>query len=305
MRFLKYVLFCLLFLGMTWPTETWNAQSAVIQCGDIVEGEFPPEHVFIEYDVSLSPGDTITVSGATIGSTLQFSIMLFDPSKRNALASSESNSALLALASNRPTITSPVLSATGKYTIRLSNGNQDQSGGKYYFAGGGVYTIRVGCTLRDGQVIEPGQPVDNTDSSGSNSELSPERFDGYGFPGLAPVGFQDAFVFPLQTGQSMQGQIPVSGQGVLIYTFTGEAGAVIDLSFARVAGNLNLGLVVLRGKNEVIFQTSMSRSSILQTRFDLPDSDEYTIGVFRIDSAVENLASLKATNFELTVMIYR
>lgn len=305
MRFLKCVVFCLLVLGIAWPTGTWNAQSTVIQCGDIVEGEFPPEHVFIEYGISLSPGDMITVSGATVGSTLQFSIMLFDPSNRNAIASSESNNAILALASNRPSITSPVLSATGKYTIRLSNGNQDQSGGKYYFAGGGAYTLRVGCTLRDGQVIEPGQPIDNSDPSGSPSALSPESFDGYGFPGLSPVGFQDAFVFPLQTGQSMQGRIPVSGQGVLVYTFTGEAGAVIDLSFARVAGNLNLGLVVLKGKNEVIFQTSMARSSILRTRFDLPASDEYTIGVFRVDSAVGSLSSLEATNFELTVMIDR
>ncbi|MDX1992250.1 MAG: hypothetical protein SF029_07665, partial [bacterium] len=57
----------------------------------------------------------------------------------------------------------------------------------------------------------------------------------------------------------------------------------LDLSFTRISGNLNLGLVVLYGDNTVVFQASLITSQTLSTRFILPETGTYTIGIFRID----------------------
>jgi hypothetical protein len=63
----------------------------------------------------------------------------------------------------------------------------------------------------------------------------------------------------------------------------------LDLSYTRVSGNMNLGLVVLSESNAVFFQASLVTSAALSTRFTLPAAGQYTIGVFRI-SLVEPAA---------------
>jgi hypothetical protein len=54
------------------------------------------------------------------------------------------------------------------------------------------------------------------------------------------------------------------------------------LSYTRASGNMNLGLVVLSENNEVLFQASLVTPKSLATTFTLPDTGQYTIGVFRI-----------------------
>lgn len=71
-------------------------------------------------------------------------------------------------------------------------------------------------------------------------------------------------------------------QGDLGFTLNATAGDTLDLSYARVSGNMNLGLVVLSANNDVFFQASLVTSESLTTTFTLPEAGEYTIGVFRI-----------------------
>jgi hypothetical protein len=121
-------------------------------------------------------------------------------------------------------------------------------------------------------------------------------FTGTGFPGLAPVDFADAVTVPLLLDEKMTGVIPLDNQ-ILGFTLDAAAGDTLDLSYTRVSGNMNLGLVVLSENNEVFFQASLVTSESLSTRFTLPVAGPYTIGVFRI-SLVEP-AEVEPTVFQL------
>ena len=96
--------------------------------------------------------------------------------------------------------------------------------------------------------------------------------------------------------------IPLDNQ-ILGFTLDANADDVLDLSYKRKSGNLNLGLVVLSATNQVVFQASLVTSESLATRFTLPEAGQYTIGVFRINlvnpdkpqpTAFQLLASLNA-----------
>ena len=121
-------------------------------------------------------------------------------------------------------------------------------------------------------------------------------FTGTGFPGLAPVDFADAVTIPLLLDEKMTGVIPLDNQ-ILGFTLDAAAGNTLDLSYTRVSGNMNLGLVVLSASNEVFFQASLVTSASLATQFTLPAAGQYTIGVFRI-SLVEP-AEVEPTVFQL------
>jgi hypothetical protein len=94
----------------------------------------------------------------------------------------------------------------------------------------------------------------------------------------------------------MTGVIPLDNQ-ILGFTVDAAAGDSLDLSYTRVSGNMNLGLVVLSAKNEVFFQASLVTSDSLTTRFSLPQAGQYTIGIFRI-SLVEP-AQVEPTVFQI------
>ena len=170
----------------------------------------------------------------------------------------------------RPSVETGILSERGLYSIWVESG------------GSGIYSLYVGCTLRDGTVINPGDNVPE--------ELPPIQpptpytsFSGIGFPGLNPVDFGNAFRVPFNLGHVNEGEIPPTGDTVLGYKFEATSGNVLELSYTRISGNLNLGLVVLSADNQVVFQTSLVTSDTLSTRFTLPITGEYTIGIFRID----------------------
>jgi len=96
----------------------------------------------------------------------------------------------------------------------------------------------------------------------------------------------------------MTGVIPTSNE-ILGFILDATAGDTLDLSYTRVSGNMNLGLVVLSEDNEAFFQASLVTSEALATTFTLPDTGQSTIGVFRI-SLVEPEA-VKPTVFQLQV----
>ncbi len=143
-------------------------------------------------------------------------------------------------------------------------------------------------------------PVTTVTSTTTTTAPEP-AFSGIGFPGLAPVDFAAAFRLPLQMGTANQGEIPPAGNAVLGFTFDANAGDKLDLSFTRVSGNLNLGLVVLSADNKVVFQASLVTSEMLTTRFMLPSAGQYTIGVFRIDLLPPE--NPEATAFQVQAMV--
>ncbi len=132
----------------------------------------------------------------------------------------------------------------------------------------------------------------------STIPTSASDFSGVGFPGLAPIDFTDAVTVPLILDEAITGIMPLNNQ-ILGFTLDAAAGDTLDLSYTRVSGNMNLGLVVLSAENEVFFQASLVTSASLATQFILPAAGQYTIGVFRI-SLVEP-AAVEPTVFQLKV----
>jgi hypothetical protein len=207
-----------------------------------------------------------------------------------------------------------VLGAQGSYYITLFNGqwtnasllgNGGDSGGNFYTDGKGIgaLTLNVGCTLANGKIIKAGD-FDKSNSSGSANTSTSNTgtvpaFSGNGFPGLQPVDFSDVAKVPLVLGQAQSGAISTKNSDVLGFTFNGKANDVLDLTFTRVSGNLNVGLVVLSSDNKVVFQASLITSKTLNTQFIVPYDGTYTIGVFRIDLLAPSKP--EATAFQLAV----
>jgi hypothetical protein len=94
------------------------------------------------------------------------------------------------------------------------------------------------------------------------------------------------------------GTITPGNSDITAFNFEANAGDVMQLDFNRLAGNLNLGLVILSANNEVVFQSSLVTSQTLSTRLTLPSAGQYTIGVFRIDLLPP--ANPEATAFQIT-----
>lgn len=268
----------LLFLIMS--TYISHAQGTTVECGSIIEAEFTPGNTTHNYIISLVPGDVLTIRTEAVGDLLNVNIGVRDPQNHSVGSSLNYG----------PTenLTTPVLSARGNYTIQPFSLNNHA----------GIYTLYIGCTLRDGTVIEPGDIPSSAQSTTTQTNASVvPTFSGVGFPGLAPVDFATVARIPLTAGTPMTAAITPTGGEILGYTLELAAGDVIDLSFTRLSGNLNLGLVVLSANNEVAFQASLVTSQTLTTRFTLPSAGQYTIGVFRIDLLPP--ASPEATAFQI------
>ena len=193
-------------------------------------------------------------------------------------------------ASRNPSIGTGILTR-GTHTIRVQN------------YGIGPYKLYIGCVTVNGEV-KPGDipqpdptpaPLPTATPRSALPDTS-STFTGTGFPGLAPVDFADAVTVPLLLDKEMIGVIPLDNQ-ILGFTLDATAGDTLDLSYTRVSGNMNLGLVVLSESNEVFFQASLVTSASLATQFTLPAAGQYTIGVFRI-SLVEP-AEVESTVFQL------
>lgn len=98
-------------------------------------------------------------------------------------------------------------------------------------------------------------------------------------------------------GTPMSAAITPAGGETIGFTFDANAGDTLDLSFTRLSGNLNLGLAVLSANNEVVYQASLVTSQTMTTRFTLPSTGRYSIGVFRIDLLPP--AAPEATAFQI------
>ncbi len=253
-------------------------------CGDIIEGEFSVNHEQHQYLLNLSVGDEVDASIVAFGEQLKTAIFIQGPtglvfaiSDDPTGINSRGQYTRLRVESN-PKVASGVLSARGNYTIIVNN--YSWTGFLGDTGGIGAYNVFIGCTLRDGTRIEPGSepPPDVVDSTPPTPS-----FTGYGFPGLPSVDFTSAFILPYTPGTPFPGQIPATGPGVIGFTLNAAANDTLDLKFDRTSGNLNLGVVVLFGQDQVLFYGGLIASNTLSTTLTLPSEGQYTIGVFRVD----------------------
>jgi hypothetical protein len=119
-----------------------SAQDAIatkVNCGDTIEGEFISQSTEQIYTVTIAPGDKLKVGVIPIGNYLETRIYIYDPVGGVIYPGYNYNF------SKTPVVETDVLSARGDYAIYVANHQN-----------AGVYTLYVGCTLRDGTVIEAG-----------------------------------------------------------------------------------------------------------------------------------------------------
>jgi hypothetical protein len=135
--FCSYRLASLLILviqGFALVLAQGTAVATELECGASVEGEFTQSGEKQAYTVAMNPGDKLNVSVTPVGDYLEVRFVVYDPLNSVVLQGDNARSG-----------ETRVLSARGDYTIQVFPGRS-----------AGVYTLFVGCTLRDGTVIEPG-----------------------------------------------------------------------------------------------------------------------------------------------------
>ncbi len=277
MRFALLVLFTCVFAISTNLVIAQSGSATPIQCGAIVQGETDIQNGDY-YALNLLPGDVLNVNLVGISKTESIYV--------NVSTQSGGELAWAYPEGGHAEFDNLVLTATGTYII---NARAD-----------GAYTLYVGCVSRTGTEIAPGESPSNTTTS-TVATIAPPAFSGTGFPGLPPVDFSSVALIPIQSAQPITGGIAPTGNVIIGYTLSVNSGDTVDLSFQRMSGNLNLGLVVLSSDNEVVFQTSLVTSTSLDTKFVIPTSGMYTIGIFRI--GLLKLANPAPTSFQITATV--
>lgn len=279
-RFTFVMSIVLLFVFSVFP-QSLQAQNAVpVVCGDIVEASFTAPESFVTFALELSAGDMFYVETQRLGDSLRFNVWrganlgtaIFAPAGGVIISGSRLDVGFADFVDDIRMETG-ILDETGEYAIRLLNNDI-----------AGTFQLRVGCTLRDGTVIEPGDTV-SADSSSNNgvSVQIPAEFSGFGFIGLAPVDFSGGIELPLALGQP---QVAPVASDVALYTYAAGEGEVATLSISRASGDISIGVTVInRDTNEIIFLGGLPSSNNLSVELTFPAAGTYAIGLFRLDTA--------------------
>jgi hypothetical protein len=283
-------------LSTTLAQEIIRQDPIDINCGDIIESEFTLSHEQQRYVLKMSPGDQIAVSVVPLGDHLKTAAFLYDMALEAVFAISDKEGRLfegkyyVLSTETNPQVSSGVLSASGEYLIAVINyawvDALKNSGGL------GLYTLYVSCTLRDGTVINAGDTLSAVENPAQ--EPAPDTAPVSVSSPLVPTDLSNAAQIPLILDTPLTGII--TSNEVIGFTFDSQGSETIDLSFARVSGNLNLGIVVLSESNQVLFYGGLIASEFLSTKLTLP-AGQYTIGVFRIDLIPP--ATPEATTFQV------
>lgn len=122
-----------------------GASDITVRCGDIVEGEFEHNDERHNFYINMNPGDVLYFVAVPVGDFLRFYARVHDPSGNEILFTDSSHMGARR-AVQKLKGTTGTLSARGIYEIRLFN------------AYTGIYSFHIGCILRDGTEIAPGQP---------------------------------------------------------------------------------------------------------------------------------------------------
>jgi len=258
-----------------------------IQCGTVLEAELTVDNTAHFYSIQLSAGDTIIVRIDPIGQIIDYALDINDPRDHRIHNAGW-------YYDGRESENSVEVSATGQYAIKIyGDTGRDPIG---------AYTLSVGCALRNGTVISPGDIVLPSEPVGPTIPEAPSwTTPEFGFAGLPPVDFAGAARLPIPAGIPMTGAVTPTGGEILGYALQGNAGDVVELTFTRLSGNLNLGLIVLSEGNELAFQASLITTTTLSTQFTLPSTGEYTAGVFRVDLLAP--AVPEATAFQIQAVV--
>lgn len=285
-----------------------SAQGAIsVECGTILDDEFTEIKEQNLYTIDLEAGTQLNVTGVPLGDTLTFVSAVYAPDDSNIAYSNSFNSIAWTEREEDKEITSPtgIVSANGTYTIVVANGDLYLPDMTFYGnrkGGVGTYTIYIGCTLRNGTVIEPGdtaspeesQPI-NTDQSFITSSPS---FSGYGFPGLPSRDFSKGIEIPLVLNQPQTA--PIGGDVIAVYTYEASSGETETLSISRISGDISIGVAVInKADNEIIFIGGLSASNNLSVDLAFPVNGTYGIGLFRLDTT-NHLDTSGAVQIKLT-----
>ena len=290
-----FVLTAALVIACSTLISVLEAKESVVavECGDIIEGEFTDTKEGHIYEIAMEPGDRVDFSIVPVGEYLRWIIRIYDPGGSNIF-----NKAIGCSLPSTSAGKTGVLSGRGVYKIRISNFLRCAGNGTL-----GVYTLHIGCTLRDGNVIKPGfspRSAPPSKPSSAPSKTIPEDFKG--FPGLAPIDFSDSAFPKLSLGIPLEGTIS-TGNEVFGYRFDANQGESVDLNFKKESGNLNLGLVLLDQRSQVVFHSSLVITKTLTARLLLPTTGEYTLGVVRIELLPPSAPS--TTSFTVEISRFR
>ncbi len=274
-RMSAFVLLLMLFFSV--PLVSGQKVPTPLQCGQIIESEANQQYDEQKYSIILAPGDSVDVSSETVGDYMRLSLILEAPTT-GVVAASYRNSYLHGAGwppqynSDTASFETDTLSERGNYILTVRANSP------------GLYILFIGCQLRDGTVIGPGDITTLQESAEAPvANIHPLSVPTFGFAGLTPVDFASTVRLPVSTGAPITGGITPTGGEILGYLINGNKDDIAELQFTRLSGNLNLGLVVLSENNTLVFQASLITSSILTTQFTLPSTGEYTIGIFRVD----------------------
>jgi hypothetical protein len=240
----------------------------------------------------MDAGDMLEFSVAPIGDYLQWVAYVSEPGGHVIFNGKNGSSCTMP---NNTSINTGILSGRGQYYISIWN-YVCRSSGRH-----GVYSLHLGCSLRDGTKVKPGArrlPPPSTPSP--NPKTAPTReskelpSDFKGFPGLAPIDFSGSAFPKLSLGIPLEGTISTEGE-VFGYHFDAKRGDSVQLTYRRTSGSLNLGLVLLDRHDKIVFQCSLVTTETLATLLELPTTGQYTVGVARIE--LLNPPDLSATSF--------
>lgn len=275
-RIFPVLMLLAILLGMSAPLPAQAQTLPPINCGDIIQVETNASLPRAEYQVQAPAGTLLTGRIEPVG-TINIAMALYGYERviwsRNETGAGETELINVAISSSNPDLVVAVYDSSYEdlraATIRAY----------------GAFTIYLGCTLRDGTVINPG------DSAGG-------AFEGVGFPGLPSMDFTGGVTVPFMLDAPNAGGINPGFDSVFGFTLDASAGDRFDLTFMRTSGNLNLGLAVLAPDNTVVYQASLVNAERMNTLFTFPVAGQYTIGVWKMDIAAPTAP--ENTSFQLT-----
>jgi hypothetical protein len=285
--YLSVVLLLLVFLSVNFV----NAQDInrvpplEITCGDIIEGEFVTALEERTYTLNAAAGTTVDIAVNAISDQPRFIAMVTDPSNfgiaiRDGQMRSGRDGYYIVNVQSQVQIEDLILAATGAYTIRLANFEfsvYSFEANRYSFprpeGGVGAYTLTINCIDRNGNPILP--PEQSPDPLPAPVQPTASLI-----PDLSSVA-----LIPLIAGVPMGGGVAIDPGAPTAYIIEGSEGQQLTLSLQRLAGNLNLGVVVLAPNNEALSFASLIGGGELSLSATLPTSGSYTVGIFRVDIA--------------------
>lgn len=275
-RLTRTIFFAVIFTVLFSVPAYIDAQSSAIslECGDIVEGETTPNEQILDYAINVRAGVTLNGRVEPIGSTFNVFVSFHDANGKQFMYFNENPAGVAEVFQNFAVGSSnPILRVTGAHP--------EGTGSSTYPDYVGAFTIYLGCVLRDGTVINPGDNVDES-LGAPNDPPSAPVFTGFGLPIVGPVDFSQGIEIPLQLRQP---QNPPIGSDVALYSYDAIAESTATLTVSRISGNISIGVAVIkRDTNEIIFLGGMPSSNNLSVELTFPSDGTYAIGLFRLDT---------------------